>query len=467
MAERVPPHHLDAEEALLGSMFLSRDACEAVAHLSPADFYRPQHGSLFGVLLELHLNGEPIDPTIVAARWPGCEEAGGKPYLLKLVAEVPASANAAGYARIVRDDARQRRLITALGEAAELAYERKPVTAALDRVLAEDGAADDVEFLGGDTFILDESTDPGDDAVWGDGDRVVWAAGEPFLIVGPTGVGKTTITHQLVRARLGLRDDVLGLSVRMAGTRILYLACDRPRQIARAFRRVFTDDDRGALVDGLAIWSGPPPANFAEDTAALHALARKCGADTVIIDSLKDVGLNLNEPQSGQNLNISFQRCVADGIEVLGLHHTRKSPPGTKTKRGVQDVYGGWISEGAGSIVMLDGEPGDSVVQWVHLKQPVEMVGPWEIVHDHTRGESHVHRGNVDIEQYLANRPGGVTAEALARTEKGGTDPNRNEVERMRRKLERKVQAGRVLRRDRGGELPVYVLAVPDDGEVF
>ncbi len=61
-----------------------------------------------------------------------------------------------------------------------------------------------------------------------------WVEGEALLIVGPSGVGKTTLTGQLVRARMGLGDGlVLGMPV-SPGRRVLYLAMDRPAQIARA-----------------------------------------------------------------------------------------------------------------------------------------------------------------------------------------------------------------------------------------
>lgn len=64
----------------------------------------------------------------------------------------------------------------------------------------------------GATFILDGPTEV--QAVWGEGDQVAWAAGEPLLINGSTGVGKTTIAQQVALARLGLRSEVLGMAVK-------------------------------------------------------------------------------------------------------------------------------------------------------------------------------------------------------------------------------------------------------------
>jgi hypothetical protein len=59
----------------------------------------------------------------------------------------------------------------------------------------------------GGRFVLDEPA--GLDAIWGHGDQVAWAAGEPLVLNGPTGVGKTTVAMQLVAGRLGIIDGFL------------------------------------------------------------------------------------------------------------------------------------------------------------------------------------------------------------------------------------------------------------------
>ena len=110
------------------------------------------------------------------------------------------------------------------------------------------GAPDDLErpgrglvapFVGGGAFILDAPDRV--PALWGEGDRVLWAEGEALMVCGGPGVGKTTITGQLVRALLA-GGDVLGLPVARR-RRVLYLAMDRPRQIARSLRRQFGPED--------------------------------------------------------------------------------------------------------------------------------------------------------------------------------------------------------------------------------
>ena len=73
-------------------------------------------------------------------------------------------------------------------------------------------------------------------SIWGDADSVLWAPGEPLLIAGPTGVGKTTLAVQLLKARIGQQASVLGLSVARDERKVLYIAGDRPAEFKRAAR---------------------------------------------------------------------------------------------------------------------------------------------------------------------------------------------------------------------------------------
>ena len=72
----------------------------------------------------------------------------------------------------------------------------------------------------GAQFVLDDPCEL--DPVWGAGDEVLWASGEPLLIVGPTGVGKTTLAVQVVAARLGIVGEVLGWPVKPTDKPVLY-----------------------------------------------------------------------------------------------------------------------------------------------------------------------------------------------------------------------------------------------------
>ncbi|WP_327368681.1 DUF3987 domain-containing protein [Streptomyces sp. NBC_01217] len=114
-AETAPPNDLEAEQAALGAMFLSRDAiAEVAAILAPDDYYRPAHATIHATVTAMHAADLPVDPITVAARLRDVgqlQRVGGATYLHALVQATPSAANSSYYAEIVADVANQRRLI--------------------------------------------------------------------------------------------------------------------------------------------------------------------------------------------------------------------------------------------------------------------------------------------------------------------------------------------------------------------
>jgi replicative DNA helicase len=136
---RVPPHNLEAEEALLGAMLLSRDAITASveARVETSDFYKPAHGHVYEAVMSLYGQGEAVDNLTVAEelrRADLLDAIGGRDLLRNLAVGTPASANAAHYAKIVNELALLRRLIAVAGDIAEMGYEpTDDVVETLDR----------------------------------------------------------------------------------------------------------------------------------------------------------------------------------------------------------------------------------------------------------------------------------------------------------------------------------------------
>lgn len=292
----------------------------------------------------------------------------------------------------------------------------------------------------GGRFVLDDPATL--DAVWGEGDRVLWPDGEPLLIVGPTGVGKTTLAILLVAGLLGLVDQVLGFPVVDDGRRVLYLAMDRPRQIRRAMRRLFGDIDRDILNDRLAVWEGPLPFDLGRRPETVLEMARAANADVVMVDSLKDAAVKLTDDEAGGTLNRALQLLVADGRNVASLHHQRKGTNGAKPNT-LEDVYGStWITAGAGSVVLLWGAAGDPLVTLSHLKQPASEIGPMQIEHEQTTGTMSVYRGTADPLVILQHAASGLTAGDLARLMFEVDKPNDNQRKKAQRQLDRLVTAG-------------------------
>jgi replicative DNA helicase len=124
----VPPQNLEAEESVLGAMMLSPGAIGAVSEiLDASDFYRESHSKIYLAALGLYAKGEPVDAiTLVDELEERSEldDVGGRVRIHELAALVPATANAAHYARIVHEMATLRGLIRAGGEIARLGWER-------------------------------------------------------------------------------------------------------------------------------------------------------------------------------------------------------------------------------------------------------------------------------------------------------------------------------------------------------
>jgi replicative DNA helicase len=303
-----------------------------------------------------------------------------------------------------------------------------------------------LRLVDGASFILDTLEQV--PAVWGDGQIVAWAAGEPCLLVGPPGVGKTTIAQQLALTRHGVfrRQEFLGMPVAIDPRLVLYVAAERPRQAARSMRRMVAEEHRKAL-ESLFVWSGPLPFDVAQEPERLREMAEALGVGTVVIDSLKDVALDLSKDETGSRVNLALQHLVSAGIEVLALHHQRKDGAGGAKPRTLADVYGSaWITAGAGSVLLLWGEAGDPIVDLVHLKQPAEEIGPLTLLHDHERGSTTLY-DPVDLYVLVqAATNGGVTVADAARHLYGTPEPDRNQLEKARRKLEDLARRGEAHR---------------------
>ncbi len=140
--ERTPPQDNDAEQSVLGSMLLSKDAiADVVESVRGTDFYRPAHETIFDAMVDLYGRGEPVDPVTTSAelqRRGELARVGGAPYLHTLSANVPIAANASYYAEIVREKAILRRLVGAGTRIAQMGYAGEgQVDEVVDRAQAE------------------------------------------------------------------------------------------------------------------------------------------------------------------------------------------------------------------------------------------------------------------------------------------------------------------------------------------
>lgn len=115
MMERVPPHNKEAEQSVLGAVFLLSESLITASEILVADdFYQSAHKRIFQTMLDLSDAGKPIDVITVSEDFAArkeLDEIGGLPYLMELANAVPTAANVVHYAKIVSEKALLRRLI--------------------------------------------------------------------------------------------------------------------------------------------------------------------------------------------------------------------------------------------------------------------------------------------------------------------------------------------------------------------
>ena len=150
---RVPPHSVEAEQAVLGGVLLDNDAWDRIADLLVGEnFYRRDHRAVFNAVAGLCDEGRPCDAVTVAERLDRdgqLESAGGLAYLAELAENTPSAANVTAYAEIVRERAVLRDLIRVGTGIADAAFrpERRGALDLLDDAerrifeIAERGAA--------------------------------------------------------------------------------------------------------------------------------------------------------------------------------------------------------------------------------------------------------------------------------------------------------------------------------------
>jgi replicative DNA helicase len=128
-ADRIPPQNIEAEQAVLGAIFLEPSSLTLASEiLIPEDFYRAAHQKIFNVMLKLNDEGKAVDLITVTEELAATkllEDTGGVSYLSELAASVPTAANIEYYARIIEEKSLLRRLIRTATDIAQDGYTRE------------------------------------------------------------------------------------------------------------------------------------------------------------------------------------------------------------------------------------------------------------------------------------------------------------------------------------------------------
>lgn len=120
-----PPHNIEAEQAVIGGCFLSKEAIDEVAFLNSDEFYRRDHRLIFETILELSSKGEPYDIVTVSEVLESrhlLDEAGGMKALAELAENTPSASNVKAYAEIVHKRALLRGILTICTDITDKVY---------------------------------------------------------------------------------------------------------------------------------------------------------------------------------------------------------------------------------------------------------------------------------------------------------------------------------------------------------
>lgn len=139
--ERVPPHSIESEQSLLGSLLQDNSVVALVGDVIEAEaFYTFEHRTIFGVIMEMIKDRKPADMVTVFERLVSkgiAEECGGLQYLMELEQSVPSARNARRYAEIVVERFAERMLIAGADEATRISWDHAaPLVDRMDRIAA-------------------------------------------------------------------------------------------------------------------------------------------------------------------------------------------------------------------------------------------------------------------------------------------------------------------------------------------
>ena len=298
---RVPPQSLDAEQSVLGGILLDNGALDRLAEILHADdFYREAHRKVFRAMQALSERNEPVDlitlPEELRAR-DTLAEVGGAAFLAELAERVPTAANIVNYARIVREKAILRSLITTATSIAARGYEPgQDVKELVERAEQDIFAISDrevrpafvrIDRLLGDAFRtidrLHEERQPvtGVPTGFADLDRLTAGLQRSDLVIvaGRPSMGKTAFClniaeHAALRADVGVALFSLEMSKEQLAMRML---CSEARvDLARLRTGHLTDREFRELAEAAARLSYAPI--YVDDTPALSVLELRAKA---------------------------------------------------------------------------------------------------------------------------------------------------------------------------------------------
>lgn len=319
LIERAPPHSMEAEKGVLGSLLLDPRMCDDVALVvRPDDFYSPSHRKIFEHMLEMHNAGKQIDTTLLIDRLKSAgdfELLGGTAFLNDLAMEVPTAANAVWYGKIVSEKSIVRNLIHAATEILRDSYEQAieprellaQSEAKIFSILEQKGTGDAATMID----ILSEAMLRIDDRINRGGGIGGISTGlkeldektgglhdsELVILAARPGMGKTALATTLAEnVAMGEKHGVLFVSLEMSRLELAErMLCSRGRINGHSLRGgTLSQSDRRKLIEASSELSeapifidDAPSRTMTEIAAVARRLKRRSNLRLIIIDYLQ------------------------------------------------------------------------------------------------------------------------------------------------------------------------------------
>jgi replicative DNA helicase len=392
---RVPPHSLEAEQAVLGGLMLDNRTWDSIAdRLVASDFYRRDHQLIFESIADLAARGEPSDAVTVSEwleRKALAEQTGGLIYLAGLVRDTPSAANIRAYAEIVRERATLRRLISVGGEIAASAYDpegrsaHEIVDEAERRVfeIAEAGNKVGSGFvplkneLGAvidrlDMLHQNKGQLTGVSTGFTELDRMTAGLqkGDLIVIAGRPSMGKTTFALNIAEnAAFGPKKASVGIfSMEMSREQLAFRMISSLGRVDQSLLRIgnFGDEEWSRINTAIAMMQNAPI--HIDDTGALtptevraraRRLKREHGLDLIVLDYLQLMqvpGTKENRATEISEISRSLKALAKElAVPVIALSQLNRSVEQRTDKKPVMSDLreSGAIEQDADVIMMI------------------------------------------------------------------------------------------------------------------
>ena len=366
---RIPPHSVESEQSILGSIILDKDAIITVAEtINPSDFYKEAHKIIYESMLKLNSNNEPIDliTLIEELRKEGhLDNIGGISYLTSLSTIVPTTSNVKYYANIVKEKSVMRQLIKASNEIINLGYDASTdVQEILDKAeknifdISQEKSGDDIQPINlvlQDTFDMIErlctqkSDVTGITTGFADLNKKinVLQRTDLILLAARPAMGKTAFSLNLVQ-NAALKGDasVAVFSLEMSKEQLVQriLSAQSNVELSKIKTGTLGESDWPRIIDAMAVLS---EANiFIDDTPGIKIseIRSKCrrlkiekGLDLIMIDYLQLMegeGKNENRQQEIAKISRSLKILAKElDCPVVALSQLSRSPELRKDHR--------------------------------------------------------------------------------------------------------------------------------------